>query len=62
MYRNGNASAGSSNTYVGGSIGTSGSISYGEQPDGSFVDSQGSNINLGGDSCPGFLHLVAPAQ
>jgi hypothetical protein len=66
MYRNGNASVGTGTVYVCGSslsgFGSSGSIAYGERPDGSFVDSPGSNVNLGGDSSPSFSSLVAPEK
>src|SRR5713226_8455195 len=49
------SSGGSASGTAGQSIG-----SYGEQPDGSFVDSQGSNINLAGDGgwSPGTLRLT----
>jgi RHS repeat-associated protein len=46
--------------YPGGAIG--GGTAWGQQTDGSFVDAQGSNTDLGGDSSPGFAHLVAPVQ
>jgi hypothetical protein len=45
---------------INGAVG--GGTAWGQQTSGGFVDPEGSNIDLGGDSSPGFLHLVAPEK